>query len=323
MFERRSLRLPITLGVIMIVVLVVLTVGWVLLTAISALSRQSYAPLFWTLLAVGTSLLVLVLVGVIIYLTLSVKAINLNQRQTNFVDAVTHELKSPIASLKLCLQTLTRQEVSDEQRREFQGMMLEDVERLDQLINHLLDAARLDRTRPPPAPEEVRLDELLEECCQTTAERYHLSPGVLTTELQPCVVLAPREDLTIIFRNLLDNAVKYASTTPQVRLALVAGEHGEPVVQVEDNGSGIPVNLRRRIFGRFVRLGQELERERPGTGLGLYIVKTLIQRLRGKIRVRSGRDGHGTIFEVSLPKTCLCTPIPSPSATESATPSSS
>ena len=144
MFERRSLKLPITLGVLMIVSVIVLTVGWVLLSTFGAVANSRWAPLYWTLLTVGTAFLVFVLVGVVLYLRLSVETINLNRRQSNFIDSVTHELKSPLASLKLYLQTLERCRVSPEEQESFVRFMLDDVERLDTLINHLLDAARLD-----------------------------------------------------------------------------------------------------------------------------------------------------------------------------------
>ena len=127
MFERRSLKWPITLGVIMIVLIVALTVGWIMLAVSGALNEKGAAPLYWTLLTVGTTFLVLVLVGVVMYLALSVKEINLNRRQSNFMDAVTHELKSPIASLKLYLQTLHRRQVSEEEQAKFHRYMLEDT----------------------------------------------------------------------------------------------------------------------------------------------------------------------------------------------------
>ena len=117
MFERRSLKLPIALGVSMIVMLVALIVGWVLLTVFGALRESDRAPLYWTLLSVGSSVLAAVLVGVVMYLTLSIKAINLNRRQSNFIDSVTHELKSPIASLKLYLQTLSLRQIDEAERR--------------------------------------------------------------------------------------------------------------------------------------------------------------------------------------------------------------
>src|SRR5690606_17308776 len=125
--ERRSLRLPVTLGVVMIVLVVIMIVGWVITTLYSAYAGHGNAPLFWTLLAVGTLLLAIMLAGVVMYLTLSIKAINLSQRQSNFIDSVTHELKSPIASLKLCLQTISRAPLPPEQLQDIQQYMLEDV----------------------------------------------------------------------------------------------------------------------------------------------------------------------------------------------------
>src|SRR5262245_53189112 len=149
MSERRSLRWPITLGVIMFVVLAALLVGWVLLTVPNI---RSGPGLYIALLSIGAALLTLAIVGTAIYLTLTIKAINLSRRQSNFIDSVTHELKSPIASLKLYLQTLNRRQVPPAEQEVFFKDMLDDVERMDQLISHLLDAARLDRACPSPTP---------------------------------------------------------------------------------------------------------------------------------------------------------------------------
>src|SRR5205085_5223420 len=130
---------------------------------------------YWALLAVGTVFLVLVLVGVVLYLLISIKEIRLNQRQANFIDSVTHELKSPIASLKLYLQTLSRRNVTEKQQADFHRFMLEDLERLDMLINHMLDAARLDQ-RPAQDEPAVNVDlaATLSSCAQTACLRYHL-----------------------------------------------------------------------------------------------------------------------------------------------------
>jgi signal transduction histidine kinase len=108
-------------------------------------------------------------------------------------------------------------------------------------------------------------------------------------------------DLEIVFRNLIDNAVKYAGRPPQVEVTAGPGGTEEVVVQVADNGPGIPFHLRRRIFRRFERLGLELERDKPGTGLGLYIVRTLLRRLRGRVHVGHPKAGLGAVFEVRLP----------------------
>ena len=173
MINRRSIRFPVTLGVVLIVLVVALTVGWVIVSASAALGSE-HSAVYWTMLAVGSTFFVLVLVGVILYLALTVKAIRLNQRQSNFIDSVTHELKSPIASLKLYLQTLTRHQVTAEQQADFQRFMLEDVQRLDELIDHLLDAARLEHSELADGEEDVALDELLARSARLICQRYNL-----------------------------------------------------------------------------------------------------------------------------------------------------
>src|ERR1700754_4850922 len=145
MFERRSLRLPITLAVVMIVLLIVILVGWILVNTFAAIENDQRAGLYWALLSIGATLLTVLVVAVVFYMILAIKAINLSRRQSNFIDAVTHELKSPIASLKLYLQTLNRRTVPQHEQADFFKYMMGDVERLDDLINHLLDAARLEK----------------------------------------------------------------------------------------------------------------------------------------------------------------------------------
>jgi signal transduction histidine kinase len=299
--HRRALGWPITLGVVMILLLAALAAGWVILAVYGALDSSRWAPLFWTLLSVGSAAFVLVLVGVVLYLILSIKTINLNQRQSNFIDSVTHELKSPIASLKLYLQTLSRHEVDREEQSRFYRHMLEDVERLDELINHLLDAARLDRVIDRREMDEVDLAPVVRECAGTVAARYHLPAENLRIDAESCTVRAPVVDVELIFSNLIDNAAKYASESdPKVAVSLKA-EDEWAVARIADNGRGIPRHLRKKIFGRFVRLGLELERKKTGTGLGLYIVGTLVKRLKGKVAVLDGEGGQGTVFEVRLP----------------------
>jgi signal transduction histidine kinase len=201
----------------------------------------------------------------------------------------------------LYLQTLSRRQVSEQKQERFYRFMLEDVERLDHLINHLLDAARLEREPVKEETEQIDLAKLLADCAQLVCLWYRVPPESVRLDVQPCRVAARRVDMDMIFRNLIDNAVKYGGEQPhvQVTLQLVRGQKG--LVRISDNGPGIPHPLRRKIFGRFVRLGTELERKQPGTGLGLYIVRTLLRRLRGEIHVRDPQSGPGTVFEVVLP----------------------
>src|SRR6185436_16236292 len=183
MFEHRSLRWPITLGVLMFVILVALLVGWIVLSIFGWDWKR--APLYIALLSTGTIFLTFAIVGTALYLTLSIKAINLSRRQSNFIDSVTHELKSPIASLKLYLQTLNRRNVSPGEQEKFFKDMLEDVERLDQLINHLLDVARLEKDRVGPQPEELRLDQIIRNAAETACQRYQRGAETIRLDLAP------------------------------------------------------------------------------------------------------------------------------------------
>ena len=292
MFERRSLRLPITLAVVMIVILVVLLIAWILVNVFAA---------SWALLSIGATLLVVVLVGVIFYMVLTIKAINLSRRQSNFIDAVTHELKSPIASLKLYLQTLNRRAVPAHEQADFFKYMMGDVERLDDLINHLLDAARLDKATKTVDKEWIDLADVVRSCAEVLVTRYELTPEQLDLKLQPMLVFSTQVDLEVIVRNLLDNAVKYGGDPVHVEVVVQPKSDEEALLRITDNGLGIPASQRWRVFLRFVRLGSELERAKPGTGLGLYLVRTLVDRMKGRVKIRDRAQGSGTVFEVTRP----------------------
>ncbi|MDB4679247.1 HAMP domain-containing histidine kinase [Rhodopirellula sp.] len=300
MLERRSLKAPIALGVVMIVLVVILAAVWILGNVLGATANPDSNVLFWVMLTTGAVLLTAVLAGVIAYLTLTVKAVNLNRRQSNFIDAVTHELKSPIASLKLYLQTMTRRSVSEEQKQDFHKFMLDDVERLDLLINHLLDVARIDQSGDVVDDEEVSLDELLIHCGKASCVRYRLPSDTVQVDSPPIKLLSKLIQLEILFRNLIDNAVKYGGSPPKVLVGVKSLADEKIMVSITDNGTGIPPNQRRKVFGRFIRLGNELERSTPGTGLGLYLVRNVVKSIGGSIQVSDRADGSGTRFEVTL-----------------------
>lgn len=287
----------IALGIVMIVLVALLLIGWITLPLLPEMSPA----LYWTFVTLGALFLILVLVGVVIYLSLSIKAINLNQRQSNFIDSVTHELKSPIASLKLYLQTLTRREVSPGQRTDFYNFMLEDIERLDRLINQLLITARVDRVPVRNEMEDVDVSEVVRQCIETVRLQYRLGEDVFQLRMEPAAVRCHPVDLEMIIRNLIDNAAKYADDDPEISVTTQFISASRLLIRIADNGRGIAPQWRRKIFGRFVRLGRELERDKPGTGLGLYIVRTLVNRLSGKISVRTPDNGRGTLFEIQLP----------------------
>ena len=303
MEPRRSLGWPIILGVVLIVAIIALAVGWVLVSIAAALGSQ-YAVFYWTILGIGVALLVVVLAGVIVYLALTVKAIALSQRQSNFIDSVTHELKSPLASLKLSLQTLTRRAVPAEQQADFHRIMLQDVERLDMLIDHLLDAAKTLQRRPQAGDDVADVEVLLQGVAAAVIQRHGVVADVITVQAvkgTPLLVVGRSADVEIVLRNMLDNAVKYSLPDPRITVTLGRTNTGRVRIAVADNGPGIPIPLRPLIFKRFVRLGSELERSTPGTGLGLFLVKSLVRQMRGKVSTRGRQPPPGTVFEVELP----------------------
>ena len=303
MFERKSLKWPILVAILMIVMLVGLTIGWVLLNVFSALDAEktSRSAIYWILLSVGAVFFACLLAGVILYLIWLIQNINLNRRQSNFIDAVTHELKTPIASLKLYLQTLNRRDVQGPQRQEFYATMMEDVDRLDRLINQLLDVARLQRDKQDlDAKEWVSLRELVEECVSRLAKQHSVNTDLFRMEIEDCQVLAHRIDIDVLLGNLLDNAIKYSAKEPEIEIRITF-QNGSALIAISDNGQGIPRHLRRKIFWRFYRAGDELERRKPGVGLGLFLVRSIVERLKGSIVVSERIEQPGATFLVTLP----------------------
>ena len=208
--KRRTLRLPITLSVIMMTLNVALMVCWIILLA----QRGS-----WSALTIGTIVFALILVGMIFYMFLTVKEVRLNQRQSNFVDSVTHELKTPIAALKLYLETLQLRQLSDEQRADFYQTMWHELQRLDHLISQLLEVGRLDAIGHQSDPEDIPLDRLLRRCAISACAHHKQDPEhVVTFDIEPIVVHSRPVVLEMIFGNLLDNAIKYAGDPPQVEV---------------------------------------------------------------------------------------------------------
>lgn len=299
MFKRSSLTWPIVLLAVLLALIVALLVIWII-----AQARDEQ----WALLTVGTIFFALILIGVIVYFIWTIKEFRLNRRQANFIDSVTHELKSPIASIKLCLQTLEMRKVDPEQQREFHKFMMEDIQRLDALIDHLLVVARVEHAERPEQIEDVPLDTLLNSCGSEIQRRYSLTPDQLQMVAEPCIVRGSPRDLEIVFSNLLDNAVKYGGDTPKVFVQ--AGPQGDDrvLVRISDNGRGVRFELRRKIFQRFFRGGTELERTTKGTGLGLYIVKSLVSKMKGRINVHGRGPLRGATFEVEFPGRALSVP---------------
>lgn len=296
--RRRRMRFPLTLSVSLIVLNVSLMVCWIVL-----LAMESY----WSALAIGTVFFSLILVGLVLYTILTIKEIQLNLRQANFVDSVTHELKSPIASLKLYLETLQMRQIEEPKRKEFYRDMMDDLARLDKLINQLLQIGRLDALVSETEAEDVDMAPLLRQCATNACNAHHKPAETVKLAVEPSVVRGTRIALEMIFGNLIDNAIKYGGEVPEVTVETLASGPDRIVTRITDNGDGVPPHLRQKIFRMFFRGGNELERTRTGTGVGLYIVHTLVRQMRGRISIHGRGRGSGSIFEVELPgRTAAC-----------------
>lgn len=290
--KRRTLHLPITLSVVLMGLNIALMVCWIVFLA------KSFQ---YTALTIGTVLFALVLVGLTIYLVLSIKSIRLHQRQVNFVDSVTHELKSPIAAVRLYLDTLRLRTLDAAQKTECYDVMEAELTRLELLINQLLEVGRLERLGQENDPEDVNLAPLIQRTLRGASTRHKVDESdVFQLDIEPAVVHARPMVLEMIFGNLLDNAVKYAGAPPKVDVQ-VRVRHRKVVVRIADNGPGVPRDQRKKIFDLFYRGGNELQRTRKGTGLGLYIVRTLVHFLKGRVTVYDRFGQSGSIFEVELP----------------------
>lgn len=290
---RTRLRLPITLSVVLMAMNVTLMICWIVLLAQGA---------GWGALIIGVIVFTLILVGLSFYLFLIIKEVRLNQRQANFVDSVTHELKSPIASLKLYLETLEMRSVTDEQRNRFYHVMGEELDRLDHLISQLLEVGRLDAIGEQSEPEDIPLEVMLHKCgAAACAHHKREEAATITYDIEPAMIHARPLVVETIFRNLMDNAIKYAGDPPLVEVQVHVTDRGRVITRISDNGHGVPAELRKRIFGLFFRAGSELTRRQKGTGLGLYIVNTLVRQMKGRVGVHDRLGQQGSVFEVDLP----------------------
>lgn len=291
--KRRHLSLPIWSSVLLMTINIAL-----MAVLIVQLARQSS----WLALTLGSIALAISLFGISFYLFLTIKEIQLNRRQSNFVDSVTHELKTPIAALRLYLDTLIMRELDPADRREFYETMNSELHRLDRLINQLLEVGRLDAIGHQTEPESIQLEDLLRQCAEAACLHHKKEISeVFRFEVVPLALTSRRLLLEMIFGNLLDNAVKYGGNPPQVTVHAFSRGRDRVVVRIRDNGAGVAPEHRRRIFQLFFRGSDELHRTKTGTGLGLYIVKTLVGLLKGRIVVLDADSGTGSVFEVTLP----------------------
>lgn len=295
---RRSVTTPLIVGIVAVLLLLLLAVGWEVL--VLGDFDPGPDPFDWILLVFGSLFFLLVLVGLVWLCAWLVQEMRLNQRQRAFIDAVTHELKTPLASFRLYLETLGRHDLDAGRRDGFIRRMEEDLDRLDATVDQVLAAARAE-DRGPRYPGKVGLFELLEACSEEVCERNRLpADAVRLSGRVSRSVRGNAAELGIVFRNLLENAVQYSNEPVRVRIGLRDTDDGRVCVEIEDNGIGISSSELRKIFQRFYRARRDVQRKAAGLGLGLFIVRGLLRRQGGRVVARSAGEGHGSRFVVTL-----------------------
>jgi signal transduction histidine kinase len=243
---------------------------------------------------------VLVLGGLVWLSAWLIREMRLNQRQRAFLDAVTHEMKTPLASLRLYVETLMRHDPEAERRRHFLTLMQDDLARIDRTVDQVLAAARAEEPLRQARRSRVRLANLLEDSIREVRSRHALPEASMQLECaSDPAVRGDAGELALVFRNLLDNAVKYSEAPVEVRVRVAEVDADRVDVDISDRGIGIPAGELRKIFQRFYRVGRDV-RTAAGLGLGLFIVRSLVRRQGGRVVARSEGHGTGSRFVVTL-----------------------
>lgn len=224
----------------------------------------------------------------------------LANQQNNFILSVTHELKSPLASIKLFLQTIDKREIDREKQKRLTASAIEEVNRLNQLIENILLANQINSDVFSLKPERLNLSEFLGETTRKyTQFNLHSLPVELIID-QDIWIYADRTALVSVFENILENAFKYAGESKTIKISLKR-EAGFAITRIIDDGPGISDEIKSQIFEKFYRGGDEETRAFSGTGLGLFIVKNLVKQHGGSVRVLDNKP-KGSIFEIRLPE---------------------
>ena len=300
---RRSIGGPLAIGIVSMVLVLALGVGWqILVWRDDADAAPGMSTFDMILFGFGTLFFLMVFAGLVWLCVKLVLEMRLSQSQRAFIDAVTHELKTPLSSFRLGLETLDRHELPPEKRAEFLGRMGEDLDRLEYTVTQVLAAARAEDGRPRRADRKsVDLRSVLEENVRELRERHGLAEeAVLLDRSRPLRVRGDEAELGVIFRNLLGNAVKYSDDPIRIRVGLVELPDGRVRVEISDQGIGIPKQELGRIFNRFYRAGRDVQRQVAGLGLGLFVVRTLLRKHGGGIVALSEGSGRGSRFVVTL-----------------------
>ena len=310
MKSRHPIFIPIAIGAMAIAFTVTILVAWALIfTQFYIVSSkpavgQDLGVGYWMILSIGCLFLLLIVVAIVLFLVSNIRQSNYVHKQNAFIDSVTHELKSPLASLRIGLETLERHQLDPQMKGRFIGMMKKDVDRLKALIDHVLEAGRLEHERRALNSSATDLRGLIDSCAAQIRYRYDLDETQLVTTLsaeENRSVLIDPVALETVLLNLLDNGVKYSGDRIDVHLDATA-EAETLTIAIRDQGLGIPKQQLKKVFERFFRVEREGEANKVrGTGLGLYVVSLLVKRMEGRIQVHSEGESKGTLVTIELP----------------------
>jgi signal transduction histidine kinase len=280
------------LGACLVAAAVTLNISWLVLNW-----REGMVIVFGSIF-----FLVIITLGVINTIFL-VREIRRNEQHDSFINAVTHELKTPVASIRLYLQTLQSRELSEEKRREFYRIMLDDSDRLLHTIDQVLRAGATGSILRRTAKTRLDLSQIARECVELARTRFHLNPEALqfVDHTRGAIVLGDSDELKAAVWNLLDNAVKYSQGDVKILVELDELHDQRLAVRVTDNGVGISAAELKRIFKRFYRIPASVAVRTKGSGLGLFIVRSVAKKHGGKAFAESAGQGQGSTFTLQLP----------------------
>lgn len=309
--RRGTIAFFITLGVLLVGLAVTLNIGWVVL------NERTVA-----LAILGIILFALLIAGVVLNTVFLVREVRRNEHQDSFLNAVTHELKTPIASIRLYLETLQRHPVDEAQRQQFYANMLADSERLLATVEQVLKAGQLSQRVRQQSRTLVDLEPLVADCIAITLQRHHLPHEAIQLEPVPGAihlrVMGIAEDIRIAVLNVLDNAVKYSPEGVHVRCSLSITHYTWATLRITDTGIGLPPNQHKRIFRRFYRVPGRTMLRIKGTGLGLFLVRSIARQHGGNVTASSPGLNQGTTVTFTLPLAHPGTANSSISSTQSA-----